>query len=665
MEVRLDDELLIIRCSRNENGRVKALPVRRFDPARGAWIAPYVRENWDALKLMGVPLNGLPRPEASAYRVDAVKKSLALYTPASDQNIARCRALPDRRVWDPDLGDGGAWRLAATVANVEHILKAWPEIEWTDAAREVRDELVTARDTAVELGAQKQKIVDQTDVKISDYKFGGEHPTPWLHQKRAFALSRSQEAFALLMEQGTGKTRVVVDTACYLYGEDEIDGVLIVCPNSVKSTWDEEIVTHSPAWYTHEVAVYSTGLRKADRELLNSVVDTPPPSDRLRWLVMNVESLSAGNGMKIAQRFAARHRTLLTIDESSKIKTPSAKRTRGAIKLGKSCPYRRILSGTPVTQGPLDLYAQFRFLDPNILGFSSFYSFRNHYAVMGGYNNKQVVAYANLEELQRKIEPFSFRVLKRDCLDLPPKQYKKLTVDLSAQQRKAYREMRDHMVTELAGREITTTIVLTQMMRLQQIVGGFLPLPPEELDPHDDPVRFWAEGRWQTRVEPIPGSNPKLVALQEFLENEVPGKVIIWARFRPEIDLIARALAEQFGPESVVEFHGGISTDDRTRGRKQFQDPDSPVRWFIGQTEAGGMGITLTEASTVIYFSNSFSLESRLQSEDRAHRGGQTKSVTYLDIVAENTLDDRVISALRSKKNLSNLITGDNFTRWI
>ena len=413
----------------------------------------------------------------------------------------------------------------------------------------------------------------------------------------------------------------------------------------------------APEWSTHEVVVWSAQARRAQRDRIAAFLTVDAhPSPALRWFVVNVEGLSSARAYEACERFLQLHRCLMIVDESSRIKTPKARRTKNVIKLGQLAAYRRVMSGTPVTQGPLDLYTQFKFLDPGILGFSSFYAFRNRYAIMGGFNLKQVVGYANLEELVEIIEPYSYRKTKDECLDLPPKMWERLYVDLGKEQRVAYDQMKRDMVADHAGQKVSVTIVLTQMLRLQQIVGGFLPIVTyNELTELEE-----------THVEPIRGKNAKIIALMEFLEDLAEtSKVIIWARFRAEIALIAETVDDHFGPDSWVEFHGGVKTGNRRTARQRFQDPDDPVRFFVGQTETGGLGITLTATDTVAYYSNSFRLESRLQSEDRAHRIGQDKTVTYVDLVARDTLDEKLLTALRSKKNLADLITGDDWKEWI
>ncbi len=366
---------------------------------------------------------------------------------------------------------------------------------------------------------------------------------------------------------------------------------------------------------------------------------------------MNVDAFSVPSGVVVAQKFLSNHAALMVVDESTRIKTPGAKRTKNIIKVGKSAVSRRILSGLPITQGPLDYFAQFQFLDPNILGFGSMYAFRNRYALLGGYLGKEVMGYANLDELIALVDPHSFRVEREECMDLPPKTYTKRFTHLGVVQKQLYDSMARDLVAEFAGGEVHATIVLTQLLRLQQITGGFLPIPEDD-------------GSYQGRVDAIPGTNAKIQALMEVLE-EAPGKVIIWARFRAELGLIANHILKEFGEGSGVLFHGGVSQADRKVALLSFQDPNSPIKYFIANAQTGGLGLTLTEAQTVVYFSNSFSLEERLQSEDRCHRGGLKHPVTYVDLVAKDTLDTKVLDALRTKKNMATLITGDRIAEWI
>jgi len=636
-------------------GKIRSLPARRFDGTAGAWYVPHTVENWQALAVLGIGLPGIPYPTRSGYTVDLRDGLLRLAVPYSTANAELCRRIPDHHMWH---GQTKTWAAKPTRRNLAYLRKVFPAAVWNPAAEAAYQTYV------VEAAAEHARMHDAKaaiigdPAPVTDYKFGG--PPPMDHQRRCFLLSRDVPAFAILMEQGTGKTKVVIDTACWLHSRGKITQALVIAPNSVKTNWvTDELPLHTPDYVRYKAVYWRPGATGDHARALAEVFDPAPDDTRLRWLVMNVEALSTTRGFEAAARFLKTGPTLLTVDESSRIKSPGATRTRNIVKLGRLAPYRRICSGMPITQGPLDYYTQFKFLDPNILGFGSFYAYRNHYAIMGGFSNHEILGYAHLDELQRLVEPYSFRVLREDCLDLPPKIYQKLTVDAAPEQGRIYRQMRDEMMAELAGQpRITVTMVLTQLLRLQQIVGGFVPLERVLVGENGIPVKYPAG------VQPIPGPNPKLEALTDFV-GDLPGKVIIWARFRAELDLIATALRTACGPDTVVEFHGGVDEEGRITARTAFQDPGSAVRFFVGQTETGGLGLTLTQAKTVIYYSNSFSLESRAQSEDRAHRIGQTGTVTYVDIVMNETVDLKLLDVLRRKQQLAASVTGDAWKAWL
>ena len=626
--------------------------MRRFDGATGIWVAAFVKENYDLLRDV-VP--DVAEAVDTAYQIGMRKRLLSVSVPYQDQTI--CQLIPEYRMFKD-----GAWVCKVTRRNVLYLHEKFPDAEWSaEAEGHLNDALDHEKKTEI-VKDLKAVIKAIPDVEVTDYKWGTK---PYIHQKKAFLLSRDLENFALLMEQGTGKTKVLIDTAVWAYINSRIDGVLVICPNSVKSVWPEEIALHTPSWSSTKVMTYSAGMNKASRAELECMLSRTGGTGSLDWLIMNVESFSTAKGGEIATRFLKGHQTLMTVDEATRIKTPGAHRTKNIIKLRHLATMRRILSGLLVTNSPLDVFGPFKFLDVMILGFTSFYAFRNHFAIMGGWNGKEVVQYANLDELQILIDAHSYRVLKVDCLDLPPKIYQKLVVKLSPEQQRVYDEMRDDMIANLSEAEhVSVTMVLVQMLRLQQIVGGFVggvtatTLSSADLSPAA------VTARADPRVSMIPGTNPKMKILLE-LTQDIPGKMIIWARFRAELAMISSALRAAYGHDAVVEFHGGRSVDERTEARVSFQDPDGPVRFFIGNPQAGGMGITLTQATTVVYFSNSFSLEDRLQSEDRSHRIGQKNNVTYIDLVAKGTVDTKIVRSLRSKHSLASQVSGDSFKEWI
>jgi len=341
------------------------------------------------------------------------------------------------------------------------------------------------------------------------------------------------------------------------------------------------------------------------------------------------------------------HNTLMAVDESTTIKNPSARRTKNIISLGKLAKYRRIMTGSPITKNPLDLYTQCEFLDPWLLDFTSYYAFRNRYAEMKtmhirGRSIQVVSEFKNLGELSETVKTFSDRVLKEDCLDLPPKNFIKRHVTLTPDQKKIYNQMKEQAIAVLNGKVTSTMTVLTQLMRLHQITCG----------------HFTADDGSTQSVE----SN-RLNELMNVLE-ETEGKAIIWANYQLSVGEIIQRIIKEYGEDSYVHYYGLTSQEDRQNYIRKFQN-DPKCRFLIGTPQTGGYGITLTQANTVIYYSNGYDLEKRLQSEDRAHRIGQKKTVTYIDLICEDTVDEKIVKALRDKINIASEVMGEELKNWI
>ena len=472
---------------------------------------------------------------------------------------------------------------------------------------------------------------------------------PFAHQKTALTRSWNKKSYGLFMEMGTGKSKVLIDTIGILYGKGAIDAAVIIAPKGVFKNWStKEIPDHMPEYIDRHVAVWSPAPRKDEKAALMKLFDINV--DKLKIFVINVEALSTKKGVKFTENFILGHQTLLAVDESTTIKNPKAERTKAIVKLAKNTKFKRLLTGSPITKSPLDLYSQTEVLGSAMLGYTSFYSFQNHFGEVvnryfGGRTVRQVVGYRNLEELTKRLDTFSYRVLKKDCLDLPDKMYIRRDVTLTAEQKKLYSELKELAITELENKEtISVTNILTQLLRLHQIVCGHVK--------SDDGT--------ETPIE----SN----RIDELLEviGEMQGKVIIWANYRQNILEIVETLQGLFGVDSVAGYFGDTDTDERERAIKDFQDPESPLRFFVGNTQTGGYGITLTEAQNVIYYSNSFDLEKRLQSEDRAHRIGQVNKVTYVDLVSKDTIDEKIVTALRNKLDLAQEVLGDEkWKNWL
>jgi len=410
-------------------------------------------------------------------------------------------------------------------------------------------------------------------------------------------------------------------------------------------TWyTQELPTHLPNHIENMAVLWQPNITKEQSRKLGNLFKT---DERLHILIMNVEALSTQKGLAFAQKFLLSHKTLMCIDESTTIKNPKAKRTKNIISLSSRAQYRRILTGSPVTKNPLDLYSQCEFLNEELLDFTSYYAFRNRYAEMKtlhmhGRQIQVVSHFKNLEELSEQLKTFSYRVLKEDCLDLPEKIYMKREIELSAEQKKVYKQMKEEALASLNGKQITTMTVLTQLMRLQQITCG----------------HFVADDGTTQEIK----SN-RLNELMDILD-EVEGKAIIWCHWQKDIKIIKDALIKEYGPRSVVDYYGLTPQDKRQKNKDDFQK-NPKVRFFVGTPQTGGYGLTLTAANTVIYYSNGYDLEKRIQSEDRAHRIGQKKSVTYIDIMAEDTVDHKITKSLRKKINIASEVMGETLREWI
>jgi len=481
---------------------------------------------------------------------------------------------------------------------------------------------------------------------------------PYRHQLECLNKFGRERVFALLAEMGTGKTWIVINNVADLWASGDCDAVLVFAPNGVHTNWTRlELPKHMPDWVRYRSAAWAATPRKAEKEELDRLYE--PSNGELKVLTMNWEALQTTKGMAEAERFGLCARRLMIVcDESDSVKNPTAKRTKNLMKLRNLSYWRRIMSGTPINNAPFDAFSQFSFLDEHILGTTSFYAFKAEYAEMLQQGNPllenirrrtnsrgvpQVVArgpggrpkYRNLDKLSRLIAPHSFRVLKSECLDLPEKIYKTLVFSMTPEQIKVYKKAEDECRIVFENEE-TPFNKLVAVTKLAQITSGYYIHPMS-----DEPVR-------------IEGDNPKLDLLVDRVNKIVESgeKVIVWARYRVEIEDIVKRLRLDGIP--CVEYHGGVNKDDRTDAIERFERGDAQV--FVGNQQAGGTGITLVAASYVIYFSNNFSLRDRLQSEDRAHRIGQKKNVTYINIAAKGTIDEVVIRTLMSKKDIADTI---------
>mgnify|MGYP000011616605 CR=1 FL=1 len=472
---------------------------------------------------------------------------------------------------------------------------------------------------------------------------------PYRHQEEAYRRSANKTAFAYLMEMGTGKSKSLLDDIARLYTEDQIDFAIIIAPKGVYRNWLElEIPAHFWESIPTSVSSWQSPMTKGRKDEIKEMCAA---TDKMKVFVMNVEAFSSIRGREAGEWFGRKFgaRGLIAVDESTTIKNHKAKRTKALIKLSRSFKYKRILTGSPVTNSPLDLFAQCEFLGTEMLGFSSFYAFQARYAVlknvkMGTKSFNQIIGFRHIEELTKKLEAFSFRVLKDECLDLPEKIYTARYVSMTKEQLDMYTRIQKQALLLLDnGDLVSTPAVITQMLRLQQILSGHLKTDDGEL---------------------ISFPTQRLDALLDICQ-ESSGKIIIWSRFRYDIISITKTLKKIFGDASTSSFFGDTSEDERQRIIRDFQSESSGLRFFIGNPATAGRGLTLTRASTVVYYTNDFNLETRAQSEDRAHRISQHNPVTYIDLVCEGTIDEKIVKALTGKIKMSANVLGENVRKWL
>lgn len=459
------------------------------------------------------------------------------------------------------------------------------------------------------------------------------------HQSHAIGLSKDAEYYGLFMEQGTGKTHVSIATIAHLFTKGEINAVIVLAPNGVHDNWlINEVPLHMPESIrsvTEEYCWHSQSGVKSRR--MFSYYCTKSNAELL-IIYANIEALRVAEFYKGVISLAKRRPTLTIIDESTAIKNPKAITTKYALNLGRYSKYRRILTGTPITQGPLDLWAPCQFLSPRALPYPSWTAFKSQFAIeqlvrLPSRNKAfmQIIGYQNQAVLAEQLKPFTHRVLKKDCLDLPDKIYQQLYVDLTKEQKQIYKDLSKQMIAAIPqGKTVSVSSTLTLLMRLHQVTLGYAP---------DD-----GDGK----AVCIPHNRTK--ALASHLEQN-PGRAIIFCRFVEDIRQVAEVLVNM--GKSYVLYYGDVGTKDRSAAVKQFQQKE--VDYFISSS-AGSKGLTLHAAEQVVYYSQDYKLETRLQSEDRAHRIGQEHNVVYTDIIARGTVDQAIAAALRAKKDLASSV---------
>jgi len=557
------------------------------------------------------------------------------------------RALPNRRF----VKRMNAWEAPALLRNVECIdnLRRSGVAALEEGCQEIIDKV-----------RERSSIVKKIGFSLK-YKFKTD---PFHHQINALQETYGLDQSALYMEMGTGKSKIIIDTACSYYNGGIIDTLLITCPVSIRSNWLEQLKIHAPIKY--EAMVCDPGTKKKERDIEDFILTK---TDKLKILILGIQSISqrslnkpTGKSWRLAQKFMLCHSAMMVIDEAHLIKNHDSNRSRNAVLLGLSAKKRMIATGTPIANGIMDLYMQFQFLSPDIVGIGDFYSFRNRYAIMGGYENKQIVGYDNVDELMDLIRPWVFQCTKEEVLpDLPDKLYTVRKVKMNPAQLNLYREIKKDRMANLpaldpkgSNIQLIVESILAMNLALQQITGGFVTYAVEEplLNPRTASVK---SKRRRELVEIVEfKNNPKIRELLSVLDEHRGKPTIIWARFRKEIADITLALESKFGEESVVQYHGGVSKEDRDENERAFKAGEK--QFFVANQATGGVGLTLNVANLSIYFSNDFNYIHRKQSEDRNHRIGQVYKVLYVDIIVENSVDDLIIQAIENKQDLADFV---------
>jgi SNF2 family DNA or RNA helicase len=465
---------------------------------------------------------------------------------------------------------------------------------------------------------------------------------PYEHQRNALNQSAEKTQWAYFMEMGTGKTKVTIDNMAYLFLQRKIMAALVIAPKSVYTNWESEIETHMPDVIKYKTYKWNIDKPK-DYHELSKLKD-------LKIFLINVEALSTKRGFDASVDYLRENKlNFVVLDESTTIKNRSAKRTKNILALQRLSHMRRILTGSPITKSPLDLYTQCQFLSPELLGFSSYLAFRNRYAEMtdipvgSGRFISVPKYYKRLEELEQKLKQFATRIRKDQCLDLKPKVRQKRYIELEGESKKIYEKLRTNALAIVEDSTISFSNKLTEIIKLHQVCNGFTK--------NDD-------------GEILTLHKSKINALDEILE-ETDGKVIVWANYLYNIHEIIKFLEDKYGKESVVSIYGDINVQKRKEAVDRIQT-DSKTRFLVGNPTTGGFGLTLTAVNTVIYYSNNYNLEVRMQSEDRAHRMGQKGTVVYIDIVAKNTLDEAIMKSLTSKGQIAAKTLGEeNLRSWL
>ena len=586
------------------------IPDRLLETAAALSNAGFVVEIDDAL--VERLRTGDWQPEHKRW-VIAVGDKFGLRWRGNDENLYhRALMLPDSH-WDHD-------RKAVTVPAlyVGELLGFAEEhgFRFTDKARALADQatreyhrLVLPEAPAPVVAAPKKKAVKLFDpAKFADLKARNVSTLTALfpHQVPAVEKLLPLRVGALFMEMGTGKTRCAIEMA--VRRQARISRVVWFCPVSLKLTIAAEIAKH-----TSGEAVY--------------VFDDSPAVPDVFWYVVGIESMSSSDRVVLAVNSLVDSDAFVIVDESSYIKGHASKRSMRIAEISKRARYRLLLTGTPISQGVEDLYAQMRFLSPDILGYNSFYAFANNHLEYSEKYPGMIVRALDTGNLAEKIAPFVYQVTKAECLDLPEKLHDARYFPMTDEQRGGYERAKMEILLSVEDDDLTSYTIFKLFTALQQIVCGF----------------------WSREGETIVYPHDRLTVLQETIRSIPAGeKIIVWSKLVRSLDEIAAALSVEYGPQSVAQLHGRLSEAERAGEIERFR---GDARFLIATQSTGGHGLTLNEAHHAIFYSNEFKYSNRVQAEDRCHRIGQESPVTYIDLVCSHSIDDRIMAALEKKQD--------------
>lgn len=457
--------------------------------------------------------------------------------------------------------------------------------------------------------------------------------TLYAHQSRAVNAALpallDHGGYALFMEMGVGKSLTTITIFTILQELKKALALIIIAPKAICSTWEEQLATHADIPYNFVQWDATSASTKKWQRAFNDMLEW---QGRVPVFAVNVEAFQTKNKMldECIKKLEA-FDPLVIVDESSKIKSHDAARSKAIVALGRRVPYRMILTGTEITNSILDVYMQFEFLAPGFFGFKNFFLFRAYYAILeerygaGGRTYKEVTGFRRIGELQDKIAPFTSRALKKDCLDLPPKIYQTMHVEMSGEQKRVYEELKSHLMSMVNDELVTIQQKMTLFGKFRQIVGGTL--------------------LTENGVQVIDANPPKLQALADELED-TDEQSIIWCAFRHDVDQVCTKLGK-IAP--TVPYFGDTSDGDREKGRKAFAD--GHARYFVA-TEAAAYGLNLQNCHLHYYYSRFLSPEANAQSEDRSHRIGQSAPCVYKSLVCKDTVDERIMEILGQKKDI-------------